>query len=98
MNRLCQRWMLDHRLHPQTLNANRLVLTNDASRELVQEVGASVGDVGMDAGHLPAGFGAIAGSLLLLRQPPLRFGEALFLLTEEVRIAHLLASVQDHHI
>ncbi len=25
-----QRWMPDHRLHVQTLHANRLVLTNDA--------------------------------------------------------------------
>ena len=42
VNGFRQRRMLHHRLHPQTLHADRLALTDQASREFVQEVSAAV--------------------------------------------------------
>src|SRR6185312_15638204 len=73
VNRLCQRRMLRHRLHVQTLHANRLVLTNDAGGKIVQEIGAPVGNACMDAGHLPAAFVPVLGSAFLFRETALRF-------------------------
>jgi hypothetical protein len=57
--------MLYQRLHPQALAADRLVLTNQADGELVQEVAVTMRNARMDAGHLPARLGAILGAKLL---------------------------------
>ncbi len=50
----CQAVVFDHVLDGETLVTNRLILTNDASRELLLVVTASVTDAHMDASHLEA--------------------------------------------
>src|SRR5262245_51409939 len=66
-----QAGMLDHRLHAQALYAHRLVLTDDARREPVQEVAATVRDAVMDAGHRAARLVALARAELRLGQAAL---------------------------
>src|SRR5690348_7263901 len=66
LNGLRQRGMFDHRLHAQTFDAYRLVLTNDAGREFVQEVLATVNDTCVNTRHLHAGLVAVLGAELFL--------------------------------
>ena len=46
-DRFCQFVVLDHVLHCQALDADRLVFTDQACGELLQEVTASISDTGM---------------------------------------------------
>lgn len=98
MNSLCQRRMLHHRLHLQTLDAYRLVLTNQASRELLQEVRATVSNAGMDTRDGTTSLIAVLGAELLFREASLRFGQLLPVFGKEMRIAYLLAAVEYYHI
>src|SRR5689334_16156094 len=98
VNGLCQRRMLGHRLHMQTLDANRLVLTNDAGRELVREITAPVGNSGMNTGDYTACFVAVLGTTFLLGKTPLGLRQFLFILSKVARVAHLLAAIQNDHI
>src|SRR2546429_9373929 len=52
----CQTVVLDHVLHLQALDADRLVFTDQAGRELVQEVAASISDTGMEVRTDSPGF------------------------------------------
>ncbi len=52
-DRLAQLAVLLHVLHLQGLDADDVVVFDDFGRHLVQEVGASVGDLLVDAGDLP---------------------------------------------
>jgi len=52
-DRLAQLAVLPHVLHLQGLDADDVVVFDDLGRHLVQEVGASVGDLLMDAGDFP---------------------------------------------
>ena len=86
--------MLDHRLHMQALHANRLVLTDDAGREFVQEIAATISNAGVNTGDFPARFVAVLGATLLLGQTPLRLSQLLLILSKEAGVAHLLARIQ----
>ena len=48
-DRFCQTVIFDHVLDLQTLHADRLVFTDQACRELMQEVTASLSNTGMDS-------------------------------------------------
>lgn len=78
--------VLDQVLDSQALDANRLVLANDASRELVLIVATAIGNACMDAGHFASGFLTIAGALVLLAQTTL--GQLLLITGEEFGIAN----------
>ena len=95
VNRFGQRRMFDHRLYPQTLHADRLVLTNDAGGELVQEVGAAVGNAGMDTSDGAVGLGAVPGTKLFLGQPPLGLRQLLLISGKEAGIVDLLTTIED---
>lgn len=98
MNRLRQRWMLSHRLHPQALHADRLVLTNQARREFVQEILAAVGNASMNARDLCTSFLPVLRTPFLFGQTSLGFGQLLLILVEEARIAYLFAPVEHYHV
>jgi hypothetical protein len=65
--------MLAHHLHCQTLNAHRLVLTDNAGREFVEEVGATIRNPSMKTGDFATRFVAVLRATLLLGQSPLGF-------------------------
>ena len=67
-----QRGVPDHRLHAQTLHANRLVLTNDAGREFMGEITATVRDLGMDARDFLTCLVPVLGAELLFGETALR--------------------------
>ena len=50
--RFCKAMIFDHVLDVQTLNADRLVFTDQPRRELVQEITAAINDTGMYSGYL----------------------------------------------
>jgi hypothetical protein len=87
MDGLGQAVILDHVLDTQALDANRLVLTNDASRELVLVIATAVGNACMDAGNFAPRLLPIARALVLLAQPPLGAGQLLLIPCEELGIA-----------
>ena len=70
-----ERAVLDHVADGQVLDHDRLVLTDESSRQLVQEVPAPVGDPGVDPGDLAAGLVPVRRALGLAGQLPLRPGE-----------------------
>src|SRR5690349_2388470 len=57
--------MLDHVLDLQALHADRLVLTNQARRELVQKVTATISDTGVKTRDLETCFVSILRPLFL---------------------------------
>ena len=98
MNRLRQCRMSGHRLHTQTLDANRLVLTYQARREFVQEVLATISNACMDTRDCAARLFAIPGTALLFSVAALRFSQALFILGKEAGIANLFARIRHNNI
>src|SRR5258708_3986091 len=95
---LSERVIFDHVLDCRGLDADRLVFTDQASREFVQEITASIGYSGMDACHFLGGFGSIFRSLLFLRVPTLSLGKLLFVLREEFGITNGLPGREDHEV
>ena len=63
VNGFRQRRMLDHPLDLQTLDADRLVLTNQACRELVREITAAISDTSMDTSDLETSLVSVFGTL-----------------------------------
>ncbi len=102
MNGLRQRRMLRQRFHCQTLDADRLVFTNQAGRELVGEITATISNAGMntgmDAGDCTARFVTVFRAALLLRHASLGGGQLFCILGKEARIANLLANIEHDHI
>ncbi len=90
--------ILDHVLDGKRLDADRLVFTDQAGRELVQEIPAAVSYSGMDFRDFLPGFGSILGPFLLLRKPSLCLRQLLLILVEEFRVAYRLASREDHQV
>jgi len=62
MNRFGKGMVLDHVLHRQTLDTDRLVVTNQMRREFVQEITATISDPGMNASNFLAGFLSVLGT------------------------------------
>jgi len=87
--------IFDHVLDLQTLDADRLIFTDQPCRELMQEVTASISNTGVYAGDLFTGFGSILGAFLLLGMAPLCFRQFLLIFVEELGIADGLTRRED---
>src|SRR5260221_7935439 len=94
-DRFAQLAVLDHMLHLQTLDADRLIFTDQARRKFVQEITATISDTGMDTSHFPTSFLAVLRAFLLLGMTPLGTGELLLIFAEELRVANVLPIRED---
>jgi hypothetical protein len=88
---LTQLPIFHHVLHRQTFHTDRLVFTDQACRELVQEVLATVGYASMDTNHFKTSLISIPRTLLLFGIPLLCFRKFILVYMEEFRIADGLA-------
>ncbi len=84
-----------HVLHRQALDTDRLVFTDQAHRELVQEVLAAVGNASVNTRDFETSFVLVIRPPLLFSITPLRFRQFLFIHMEELRIANGL-TVGEH--
>src|SRR2546430_2758149 len=96
-NRFSQEVILDHVLDCQALDAYCLVLTNNASRELVLIIPSAITDMGMDASYLVTSFLTILAPLAFLGESSLCFCQFLFVLSKELRVAHGFTCREYHH-
>src|SRR5712691_2256165 len=96
-DRFSEAMILDHVLDLQTLHADCLVLTNNASRELVLRVTPSIGYASMDTSDLDACLCTVLASLLLLRQSPLGLRQLLFICGKELGVAYCFTRREYHH-
>src|SRR5260370_40611913 len=88
-DRFAQLAVLDHVLHLQTLDADRLIFTAQACRKFVREITATISDTGMDTSHFSTGFLAVLRAFLLLCVTPLGTGDLLLIFAEELRVANV---------
>ncbi len=84
--------ILDHVFDCQRLNTDRLVFTDQACREFVQEITASISDTGMDTCYFLAGFVSVLRAFFLFRVSSLSFCQFLLIFGEEFGIAHNFTS------
>ena len=96
-NTLSQGVVLEHVLDLQTLDADRLVLTNNASRELVLIVPSPVSNLSMDTSYFETGFRYVLTALLLLSKATLSLSQFLLVLTEVPWIDDMLPIGSDNH-
>lgn len=82
----------------QRLHADRLVLTDQACRELLQEITAAIGYSGMDTSNFPGGFSTVLRSLALLRMTTLSLCQFLFICGEERGVDDSLDCREDHEV
>ena len=92
-----QAMVFDQVLDLQTLDTDRLVLTDQLCRELVLIITASITDTSMDASHLEPCFGAVLGTFFLLGKTALGSCQFLLILVEERGIAIGVPIGGDHH-
>src|SRR2546426_744504 len=92
-----QAMVFDHVLDLQTLDANRLVLTDQLCRELVLIVAPSVTDTSMYSGNLTTGFVSVLGTFFLLGKTALSLCQLLLILLKELGIAGGLPIGGDDH-
>src|SRR5260370_6478140 len=95
---LGQLGVLHHVLDCQRLHADRLVFTDQACGELVQEVTAAISDAGMDTSHVLSGPGSVLRALVLLGKPALSPGKFLFIFVEKLRVAEGLVCGEVHEV
>ncbi len=91
----CKTVILDHVLDLQALNADRLVLTDQACRELMQEVTASLSDTGVYASYLFTSLDTVLATLVLPGVSSLCFRQLLFIFMEELGITNRLTCRED---
>src|SRR5690348_2970393 len=87
VNRLGQAVVLDQVLDAQALDANRLVLTNNAGRELLLIVTATIGNPSVETGDLAASLLTIARAFFLLGKATLCAGQFPLVACEELGVA-----------
>jgi predicted O-methyltransferase YrrM len=85
-------------LDRQRLHAHRLVLTNEAGRQLVQAITTLVGNPGMFARHLQARLLPILRAFLFARESALRMLQAALTARQMARVGDLLAGAEDGHV
>src|SRR5438067_1111793 len=90
--------VLDHVLDLQALDADRLVFTDQACRELMQEVTASISDTSVYSGYLFTGFGTVLATLLFPGMSSLGFRQFLFILVEELRVTNGFTRREDDEL
>jgi hypothetical protein len=84
--------ILNHVFDSETLNADRLVFTDQASREFVLEITAAINNTS----HFETGFVAILGAFLLLGLPSLSFCQFPLIFGEELGITNDFSIGEDH--
>ncbi len=84
-NGFCQAMVFDHILDVQTLDADRLVFTDNASREFVLIITPSVTHTSMYSSDLETGLIPVLGAFFLLGKATLGLRQLLFILVEELR-------------
>src|SRR5690348_10158146 len=91
----CETMIFDHVLDVQALYTDRLVLTYQSCRELVQEVTAPISNTSMYSSDLFADFGSVLTILLFLCMSPLSLCQLLLIFVEELRVAYHLTCRED---
>ena len=94
---LSQTVVFDHILDLQTLDTDRLVLTDQLCRELLLVITASVTDASVYSSHLETSLIAVLGTFFLLGKTPLGLRQLLLILVEEFGVAMSLSLGGDHH-
>jgi hypothetical protein len=95
-DRFTQLVVLEHVLHLQALHTDRLVFTDQACRELMQEVTAAISDASVHTGDFLTSLRTILGALLLPGVSPLRLCQFLLICAEEGGVPNSFASREDH--
>src|SRR6266566_9106449 len=95
-DRFTQLVVLEHVLHLQALYTDRLVFTDQACRELMQEFTAAISNADVHTGDFLTGLRAILGAFLLLAVSPLRLCQFLLIFTEECGVTNSFASREDN--
>jgi hypothetical protein len=90
--------IFDHVFDCQALNADRLVFTDQAGGEFVQEITAAISYLGMDTCHLLGGFSTVLGPFFLFCVMSLSLGQFLFVFAEKRGITHFLTSGKDYEV
>jgi hypothetical protein len=88
--------VLDHVLHRQRLNGNRLIFTNQPGRQLVQMVFSAIGNLLLDSSDPQPCFVPVTRTLLLTAQRLLRSAESFVVLIKVSGIGNLLTCTQRH--
>ena|SRR5690349_8064552 len=88
MGRFREAMILDHVFDCQRLDADRLVFTDQACRELVQEITAAISNPGMKTSNLLACLVSVLRSLFLLGMSSLCFRQLFLIFGKEFGIAH----------
>ena len=94
----CQTVVLHHVLDRQRLNADRLVFTYQASRELVQEATASISDTGMYSGYFFTSPGTVLAALLFPGMSSLSSCQFLLIFMEELGVTNHLTRREDDEL
>src|SRR2546426_912023 len=89
--------VLEHVLDGEALDADHLVLVNDAPREFVLIITTTISNLGVDPSDFETGLRSILRAFFLLGVASLSLCQFLLILTEELRIAYLLPRRRDHH-
>src|SRR5579859_4489880 len=90
--------IFDHVLDGQTLHTDRLVFTNQARGELMQEITTAISYSGMDTGNRTTGLGPVLTAFVFLSKSTLCFGQLLFVLVEKLRITYRFTRREDHKV
>ena len=94
---LGQSMVLDQIFDGQTLDADQLILADDAARELVLVIPPSVSDTRMDSGNFEASLCPVLTTLFLLGQPSLCFRQLLLVFGKLPGVADGLSCRKHHH-
>ena len=94
---LCQRVILDHVLDVEALDADCLVLTNNACREFVLIIPSPISYLSMRASNLEPGLRTVLRPFFLLGKSALCFCQLLLILGKILGIAYLFPCREDHH-
>ena len=93
----CQAVVFDQVLDLQTLDTDRLVLTDQLCREFLLVITASITNTSMKTSDLEPCLGAVLGALLFLGEATVRTCQFLLLLAEELGVAVSVPVTSDHH-
>jgi hypothetical protein len=96
-DRFGERVVLDHILDCQALHADHLVFVDDACREFVLVVSASIGDTSVDFSDFETSFVAVTARLLFPGVPSLSFCQLLLILGKIAWVANGLTRRKGYH-
>ncbi len=96
-DRFGERVVLNHILDGQALHADHLVFVDDACREFVLVVSASIADTSVDASYFETSFVAVTARLLFPGVPSLSFCQLLLILGKIAWVANGLTCRKGYH-